>query len=939
MSNKDLYILEERIIHLLNKEANYGKSFSLLFIADLVDPTNEYDYYSFETVLKKLELDGMLYHNEDDTWKLFPYEEELIQGTVRKNKKGSCLIDLTDGRKYILKPEDAGYLLDGDIIDFRPTSKTSGSRHVADVDKIVKRKNGLVIVEVSMYVNGYDVKPISSDITYPIYFNDDIINEMHSGERLLLKIGDLNYAGLLEAEVEAILTDDMSNDALVNLLNDNPSDDLEDIDYFEEEDITEAPTNSNELSKEEQRIINDPTYEDTDLEVYVTNAERVKAEFKLADYTVTGILKINKYGEGIVEVGGKTYHIKKRYLHNAFNGDKVEIRPSHLTSHGKTLSIVENVIKRGNQLVIAEVDYIEETDDDELIIALNPLNVKLDHKLVFPKGFNKPLVLGDRVAVTVPDHLVDNYFEAQFVKHIGHKDDPDIDLSSIATEYGFDEAFTANQIEEAYSLPTKVSEEEKVGRLDCTQKRVFSIDGITTKDRDDAISVERLENGNYLVGIYIADVTHYIKPGMALWLAIMLRGTSVYMDNTVIPMLLHILSNGILSLNPNEERLTLSCMVELTPDAEVVNFDFVDTVIKSQKAMVYDDVNKILEEDYVPNGYERFVDDLKILNMLSQKLSKKREDHGGINFDDIESDIEVIRDEFGETTEFESKKQRSAEKIIENLMLLAGELAAEYLMLPAAYRVHEAPDEDTIKKALKTIEKLGVKVKHNGDVLNGHVLNNIIKSIDDPEIRKVAANILLRGMKKARIDTNEEIGHYALGITRKICRFGSPIRRAEDDIVHLQIRKQRDSLYDLENFEQEYKNDLEWIRHEVEIINEKQENAKLAEQAALQLRMAQYISKHIGETFAANVTFINEEGIWIKTENGVLGKIDPVDVDGDYLLYDDNTLTYRGRQTDTVIKIGSQIFVTALDTQREYRTINFGTSVQKNKVLVKKRGA
>ncbi len=936
--NRDLYALEERISHFFNKGRNRNKDFSLLFVADIVDPNKEFDYSSIETVLKKLEIEGMIYHNkENDTWRTFPYTDNILHGTIRKNKKGTCLIDMPSGNKYILKPEDAGYLLDGDIITFKPTEKTSGSRYVADLDSIIKRKNGLVVVEFSWLFNGFDLRPISSKINYPISLPDDVLDSLNTGDRLLLKIDELNYAGVLEAEVVSVMTDDMDESSIEEVFNDEDIDELDDVIFIDEEQIIETQEDPDRLSKEEQQMINEPAYDDTTLEVYISNVPRIKAEFQLESYTVQGILNINKYGEGIVQVGGKTYCIKRQYLHNAINGDKVEIRPSLLKSHGKIMSVVENVIKRRNTIVIAEVDHVEETDDDRVIIVLNPLNVKLDHKLIFPKEFDKPLVLGDRVAVTVPSTLTNGRFEAQFVKHIGHKDDPDIDLSSIATEFGIEEAFTPSQIEEAYALPTEVLEEEKIGRLDYTQKRVFSIDGKNTKDRDDALSIEPLDNGNYLVGIHIADVTHYIKPGMALWSAIMLRGTSVYMDNSVIPLLLHILSNGILSLNPDKERLTLSCMVELTPNGDVVSFDFKDVVIKSKKAMVYDEVNEILEENIIPEGYEEFENDLRLLDMLARKLDKKREARGAVNFDDIEGDTEIIRDENGETTEFVSKKQRSAQKLIECLMLLAGECAAEYLILPAAYRVHEAPDEDTVKEAIKSIEKLGVKkVKSIRNVVNGHVLNSIIQSIENQDIRTVAANIILRSMKRARIDTDEEIGHYALAIDRKICRFTSPIRRTEDDIVHLQIRKQRDLLYDPENFEQEYQDDLDWISREAEHINEKQLNAEKAEEAAIQLRMAQYIDKHIGDTFDAKVTFINEEGIWIKTANGVDGKIDPVDFDGDCILYDDNTLTYRGRSTGIVIKIGSPILVTALDTHREYRTINFGSSIQKDKVLVKK---
>lgn len=903
--NAMLTDIEERIIDYLEKKSSKGKSFSLLFIAERLDPRNKLGFKEFETIFRKLEIDGTIYHNEDDdTWSLFPFEDGLVQGQVIKNEKGSCLINLEDGRKYIVNDVDSSKLLDGDIVVIKPTDKTSGSRIISDIDKIVKRKNALVLVEVIKNDDIYELKPINANIKFPISLPERDMYALEDGDQIFVELNRLNPAGFFEAKfVKRVSIDDKEN-------------------------------NPKKIIKEKiKEILESPDKEDSSLDSYIKSIDNVKKEFDYENFTVKGIIKINKYGEGIVEANNKTYLIKRDFFGDALNGDYVEIRPSKLKSHGKIVSIVEEVLERKSGLVAIEVNQ-----DKDGNVTLIPLNASIKHKLVLPEDFSKPLVVGDRLLVKIDKTLKKGAYEIEFVRALKHKDEPGADLSVLAAEYDIIEPFTEEEMAEANSLPTKVLDEEKVGRLDYTKKKVFSIDGARTKDRDDALSIEKLENGNYLVGIHIADVTHYIKPGMALWNAILERATSVYMADSVIPMLPHIISNGICSLNPGVDRLTLSCMVELTPQAEVVNFDFKDVVINSKKAMVYDDVNEILEDDITPEGYEDYVPELQMLHNLSTKLTEQRIDRGAINFDDIQNDTEIEYNDKGEAESFTVTRQRAAEKLIENFMLLAGKCYADYMAIPTTYRVHEKPDEEVVEDAYNTIQKLGVKVKSVKNIINGHALSSIIQSVEDQDLRSIVASILLQAQKRARIDIDEEIGHYALAYD-KIGRFTSPIRRAEDAIGHYQLRKQRDNLYNSNNFAIEVKQDAEWIAQEANVINLKQYNAEQAEVAAIQLRMAQYIDKNIGKTFESKVMYVNEYGIYIKTYNGVLGKIDPYDYEDDILIYDEKSMSFRGKRSGIRIGIGSSILATALDTQREYRTINFGVNNRDCKRLTLKKGA
>ena len=375
----------------------------------------------------------------------------------------------------------------------------------------------------------------------------------------------------------------------------------------------------------------------------------------------------------------------------------------------------------------------------------------------------------------------------------------------------------------------------------------------------------------------------------------------------------------------------------MSPDGKVVNYDFDECVIKSEMAMVYDDVNKILEENEVPKGYEDYENDLRTLHSLSRKLSKQRDARGAIDFSDIEGDIEIQYDEQGNPIEFLSKGQRSAETLIENFMLLAGTCYAEYMMIPTTLRVHEQPDPEALEEGVDKLKKLGVKVTSVDDILNPYSLSKVIHSIKDQDVKTLAANIILRSMKRARIDVDELLGHYALAL-KKIGRFTSPMRRAEDAIGHWQLKKQKFGRFS-DDFQADIDNDYEWIRTEAEHINVKQYNADQAESAAVHLRMADFINPRIGQYFAAKVTYVNDTGIYVKLANGVIGKVDPYDYLGEYLIYDDNTMSYVGRTSGMRICVGTELTVQALDTHREYRTINFGVSKDEGKKLIKKRAA
>ncbi len=627
---------------------------------------------------------------------------------------------------------------------------------------------------------------------------------------------------------------------------------------------------------------------------------------------VHGVLSINKHDEGfIMGRDGKKYKIRTEDLNDALDGDTVVVKPTKKKSEGHIVCKVDKIIKRKDGLVVVEV-----TKGDDGEYYLRPFNARLTHPIKINAMSMRPLVEGDRIVVKISELTDNKCYYAGFVKNIGHKDDPDADLKIIAIENKIVIDFSEQAMAEAEAIPTEVSEEEKVGRLDLTNKLIFSIDGEKTKDRDDAVSIEINERGNYVVGVHISDVSYYVHPGMQLWEEALQRGTSVYMADTVIPMLPHKLSNGICSLNPDVDRLTFSCIMEITPQGEVLNYDFVDTVINSRKAMTYEDVNKIFEEGELPPGYEEFYDSLELMHQLSTRMEKVKEKRGYVNFGS--NDLEIKMDEDGNPLEFKKKEQRTAEKIIENLMLLAGECYANYMIIPSPLRVHEPPEEERVEEAFEMLEKSGIRVKSTHDIVNGKVIQQILNQIKDADERTVAAQIILRSMSRARYDV-ENVGHFGLGVP-VYGHWTSPIRRAADLRGHYNLRLQRDNKFSIKDVDAFYDMMDDFCQH----ISRKERNADQAERDANEFEMIKYMKNHIGEKFNAHVTYVNSKVMFVKTEEGITGRLYPEDIEGDKFNYNDNYLSFAGKKTKKRIKIGTKLVLTALEADRDFGSISFG---------------
>ena len=434
------------------------------------------------------------------------------------------------------------------------------------------------------------------------------------------------------------------------------------------------------------------TMED-ELKVYHTN----KNNYMLFNnsHLKIGKMMATKKSYGFVDIeGDEDIFIPPNAMNNAIHGDKVIVEITSkkgVSLEGRVVKIVDRKLKR----MVGEVKNI----NGDLRIILDDEKIKLN--IIIDKDKTLGAMDGHKVLVKITNKLKDNNYRGEVIKILGHKNDPGVDILSIVNKYEINDVFSDEVMEEVEKLPSSVSEEETRGRRDLRNKMIFTIDGDDTKDIDDAISLDILENGNYLLGVHIADVSYYVRENTRLYEEAYSRGTSVYLADRVIPMLPHKLSNGICSLNPNVDRLAVSCDMEIDHDGNVVNYEIYESVIKSKIQMTYKKVNKILEENIIPEGYEPYSETLIKMKELADILRKHMVNRGYIDFDIDEA--KIIVNEKGEAIDVVLRERGVGEKLIEDFMIAANETVATciyFMELPFIYRVHGEPNEEKIDNFL-----------------------------------------------------------------------------------------------------------------------------------------------------------------------------------------------------------------------------------------------
>lgn len=624
-----------------------------------------------------------------------------------------------------------------------------------------------------------------------------------------------------------------------------------------------------------------------------------------------GKLTVNKKGYGFVLLEKEEdLYIASDNMNGAIHDDYVlaEIIRSGVKKEGRVLKILRRDINdMVGEIVVKDNKMFIDLDDD-----------KKDIDLVVRKETLKNCVPGHKVVVRLLKELGPKRYLAEVIRILGHKDDPGVDILSIAYKYGIETEFNDKVKKELEEIPTEVNENDLDGRLDLTDKMIFTIDGAHTKDIDDAISLEK-ENENYVLGVHIADVSNYVRENTALGDTAYDRGTSCYLADTVIPMIPHKLSNGICSLNEGVLRLTMSCIMTINPKGKVIRYDIQPSYIKSRKKMTYDAVNDILMRDKVAPGYEEFAETLKQMNQLAHILRKEKESRGYIDFDLDEA--EVVQDENGVAIDIVKREREDGEKLIEDFMIVANETVASHIAnmdLPFIYRVHGTPNSEKIDDFVNLVKLLGYELQTKVTDLTPITMQKLLDELADKEEFKILSSMLLRSMKKAEY-SKDNIGHFGLA-SRAYTHFTSPIRRFPDLTVHRLLKKylvEKDLSMSTIHY---YDTALVDI---AEHSSEKEVGSVNAERDVLDMKMAEYMESHIGEIYEGVISTVTNFGFFVELANMVEGLVHVNTLKGDFYNYIPEKLALIGTNTKVQYRIGDHVTIKVIAASKETAMIDF----------------
>lgn len=659
------------------------------------------------------------------------------------------------------------------------------------------------------------------------------------------------------------------------------------------------------------------------LEVYLTKKNKYILLTKMPNFKI-GKMDVKDKGFGFLlseEAGTKDIFIAKQYINGALDGDKVLVEvvgSNPVQPEGKVLKIIE----RDHKNVVGEIKVIK----SKKVFVTNDKKFQNVGIHIDQDELNK-CVEGEILAVSIDDQLSKpNSFVGHVKARIGHKDDPDMDIIRLAAKYDVFEEFPPEAMEQAEKLPTEVLESELQGRTDYRDKVIFTIDGKDTKDIDDAISVDILPNGNYLLGVHIADVSHYVTENSPLDKEALVRATSNYPGDKVIPQLPHILSNGICSLNEGVDRLAITCEMEINQQGRVISGDVFPSVIRSKKKMNYTDCNSILDGE-VPEGYEPFVDELLKMNDLHKLIRKEREGRGATDFDTVEP--KFVFDENHHVVDVIARERGEYEKVIEDFMIAANETVAKKFQyyenwvrgLPSIYRVHDVPNIERVQQFISYCNTAGYTIKGKfKEINNAKVFQKLLGQITaEGEEREILMKMAIRTMAKAIYSTNN-IGHFGLG-SECYTHFTSPIRRYPDLQIHRLLR-----TYFFEN-KVDQKTIAYWDAHLAEIAEQssnRERNADELERAADDMFMADYMEDHIGEEYAdAIVSGVTGYGLFVQLPNRVEGLLKIENMPSDTYIYDATTSSLQAKNSKKLYRIGSHIAVKCISASKALSQIDF----------------
>lgn len=618
-------------------------------------------------------------------------------------------------------------------------------------------------------------------------------------------------------------------------------------------------------------------------------------------------------------------YINPTDLKGAMNRDLVFVRViSNQVGDKRFEGVVEQIIERHSTRIVGT---FEDKGSFGFVIADDK---RIPNDIFIRKSESHGAVTGHKVIVNItkfPEGTMSA--EGEIVEILGHKNDPGMDILSIIHKYDIPIEFPDEVMEQAEQTPETIDPSELEGRRDLRDELVVTIDGADAKDLDDAISVKKLANGNYKLGVYISDVSYYVEKDSPMDTEAYERGTSVYLVDRVIPMLPHRLSNGICSLNPGVDRLTLGCEMEIDPKGEVINHDIFQSVINSSARMTYKEVNQILvdQDQDVRDQYEEFVPLFEAMEDLAEILRQKRFGRGAIDFNFKEA--QVLVDETGHPTDVVIRERSVAERLIEEFMLIANETVAEnfhWMEMPFIYRIHEDPDEEKLQNFYQFVGQFGYNIKGTANEVHPQALQQVLDLVKGEQEEMVISKLMLRSLKQARYDFNS-VGHFGLA-TKFYTHFTAPIRRFPDLIVHRLIR-----TYLIEGKIDE-KTQNHWKSKLPEIAKHTSERERIAVDAEREtddLKKAEFMQDKIGEEFDGVISSVTGFGLFVELENTVEGLVHVTDLTDDYYHFDERSMALIGERTGNVFRIGDAITIKVADVNLEERSVDFEVVGMKKK--------
>lgn len=610
-----------------------------------------------------------------------------------------------------------------------------------------------------------------------------------------------------------------------------------------------------------------------------------------SNFLVTTIDETKK-GTKYYETNNIRCILQKNKLNGALCYDKVIIDTN-------TNEVVK-VLVRNMPNVVCEVRMTPEG-----FKYLYPVNTNNNLKITIGTQKIKKLIPGSRVLIEATNEIYDNMYVGKYIKTIGFINEPDIDYKTIVYNYGFNLEFPKEVLEELKKFSDEVTYEDKIGRVDLTDERVFTIDGKDCKDMDDAISIKRKEDGGYILKVHIAHVSHYVKFGSAIFEEAARRGNSVYFPDSVVAMLPERLSNELCSLNPNVERLTRTVEIELDKNAKVTSYKTYRSVIKSKLKMNYDDVFDIITGKEAKSEYKPFVNDLMILKELSEKLTKIKIERGYTSFDSEE--LKFVRDELGNTKEILVEKDNIAHEIIENCMLLPNELVTHlYPGFPFGFRNHEIPSAYKMYDLIETLKELGYPIKNLKNMKPNFLIQRLLNDFKGKEEYVIISRIILTSLKLAYYGT-ENKGHFGLALQNGYTHYTSPIRRLNDLIIHNLL-----DMYEDGNLTKEKLIEIDnMIEKLLEHASRMERQAEKAEYEADKLQVINYLKQHIGEEQIAYIEKITPEYIKVIVPGLMDGIIKFDDMPERTYMLPSGKL--KGVDTGRVYKPGHKVLLTIKD--------------------------